>query len=221
MKKAGIALATLVFASSTATADPVRVVTSGFYDVTWGEEFSLSLAGNGFEIVGDAATRDMPLFRCHPCEPGSSIDLGATFTGDWFNTVTATVDGTSFGTVYLAGEMRFSSGSVLVPNIPEPDPLGRAPDASVGLPFLFAAQLMAFATETRTGAPLFSSGFSGQGTATVTFINNPRFVGLYADRIQYAFAATDPVPEPATMTLLGIGLAAAAAARRRIKGPSA
>ena len=220
MKKAGIALAALLLACSTATADPVRVVTSGFYGVTWGEESALSVSGNGFDIGGDAATRDMPLFRCHPCEPGSSIDLGATFTGNWFNTVTATVDGTSFGAVYLAGEMRFSSGSVIVPNIPKPDPLGAAPEASLSLPFLFAAQLMAFATENRTGAPLFSSGFSGHGTATVTFINNPGFVGLYADRIQYAFAATDPVPEPATMTLLGIGLAGAAARRRLKRRPS-
>lgn len=198
----------------TAAADPVRVVTSGSYTVVWGEESNLLLLGAGFEIAGSAFTRDMPLFRCHPCAPGSTLDLGATLTGalggddaGW-----ATVDGTSYRPAYYLGDIRFASGSVVVPDLP---PVIGADQADMSLPFLFTAQLSAFPTADRTGPALFTGSFTGTGVATVTFINNPNFVGLYADRIDYTFDAAGPVPEPATLLLVGGGLAAAIRRRQQ------
>lgn len=208
------ALASLLVTTASAAAEPVRVA-SGFYSVTWGEESFLDFIGSGFEIEGNAATRELPLFRCHPCAPGDTIDLGASFTGSWFNTVTATLDGTTYAPAYLAGEMQFSSGTIVVPHIPDPDPLGPAPQVDMILPFTFTASLRGFPNEDLSGDALFSGRFSGSGRAILSLINNPSFVGLYADRIEYQFQDSDPIPEPATVTLLAIGISAAAASRAR------
>ena len=192
----------------TAAADPVRVVTSGSYVVVWGEESNLRLLGAGFEIGSSAFTRDMPLFRCHPCSPGSTLDLSATLTGalGGDDAGSATVDGTSYSPAYYLGEIRFASGSVVVPDLP---PIIGADEADASLPFVFTAQLSVFPTAARTGPASFTGSFTGSGIATVTFINNPNFVGLYADRISYTFDAADPVPEPASLLLVGGGLAVA------------
>jgi hypothetical protein len=38
--------------SSAARADPVNIVTSGFYSVVWDEESDFRFLGTGFEVIG-------------------------------------------------------------------------------------------------------------------------------------------------------------------------
>jgi hypothetical protein len=67
--------------SPVALADPVRIVTSGFYNVVWDEEPDFLFVGAGFDLgrMADADRTANPLFRCHPCPPGTSLDLSTDF----------------------------------------------------------------------------------------------------------------------------------------------
>ena len=197
-------------------ADPVSIVTSGFYAVVWDEDSDFRLVGVGFELQGLANSGDNnPLFHCHPCAGGTSLDLSTNFDANRNETFPAVFDGRSYAQVFYIGDMAFQAGSVIAPDLPTPGPGDAAPRADVNAPFVASGFLTAYDNVERAGVPLFSDAFSGRGTATVTFFNSPEFGGIWAERISYQFDDSAPIPEPATLLLIGTGLSAMYMTRRR------
>jgi len=202
-----LTIAAVLTFSPVALADPVRIVTSGFYTVIWDEESDFRFVGTGFELRGLANDpgRTNPLFRCHPCPPGTSLGLSTDFRTDRDERHSAIFEGLFYPEVYYTGSTTIRAGSVIVPDL--------ADRAVLSAPFTASGFLAAYDNIARTGAPLFSTALSGRGTASVTFI--PRIEGIDADSISYQFNDSAPIPEPATLLLVGSGLSAMYLRRRR------
>src|SRR5262249_48851399 len=137
-----VAVTAVLVGSSTASADPVRVVSTGFVDAHEGDN-TFVLVGDGFRVSGLAFPVG-PLNVCFPCDPGRSIGLSASGGVGVFGDP-AVVDGRRFegineieGGPFLSGQFDFTSGSVLVPDVP----VDRIAERS--LPFVFAGTLAGF-----------------------------------------------------------------------------
>jgi hypothetical protein len=201
-----LTIAAVLTFSPLALADPVRIVTSGFYSVVWDEDSEFRFNGTGFELHGLAnAGENNPLFRCHPCAAGTSLNLSTDFRTDRPETDLAIFEGVFYPEAYFTGSTTIRAGSVIVPEV--------ADRAVLSVPFTASGFLAAYDNIARTGAPLFSTALSGRGTASVTFI--PRIEGIDADSISYQFDDSAPIPEPATLLLIGSGLSAMYLRRRR------
>lgn len=207
--------AVLIAGATPSSGDPISIVAdSSFFSNTWGEESTLRLIAEDFNLLGVGFVRDSPIFRCQGCSAGTSLNLGSGADG-LVGDGRVTIDNQS-SEVFLSGRMRFSSGNVIVPDLPAPLPGGGATVMEISLPFQFHALLTGHPDVELTGPPVFSRAFRGRGTATVTFVNRGERE-IVADTIMYDFGPTtaDPVPEPATLLLTSGGLAAVAARRRR------
>jgi hypothetical protein len=205
-----LTIAAVLTFSPVALADPVRIVTNGFYTVIWDEESDFRFVGTGFELRGLANSgENNPLFRCHPCPPGTSLGLSTDFRTDRHERHSAIFEGLFYPEVYYTGSTTIRAGSVIV----VPDLADRG---VLSAPFTASGFLAAYDNIARTGAPLFSTALSGRGTASVTFRNlHLPGIGIDADSISYQFDDSAPVPEPATLLLVGSGLSAMYLRRRR------
>jgi len=206
-----LTIAAVLTFSPVALADPVRIVTSGFYTVIWDEESDFRFIGTGFELRGVANDpgRTNPLFRCYPCAAGTSLGLSTDFTGSSYTEDSAIFEGLFYPDVYYTGSMTIRAGSVIVPDL--------ADRAVLSAPFTASGFLAGYDNIAGTGALLFSTALSGRGTASVTFRNLhlPGIEGIHADSISYQFDDSAPIPEPATLLLVGSGLSAMYLRRRR------
>jgi hypothetical protein len=216
LRRCALAVGVVLTFSPAAQADPVNIITSGFYSLGFGRDLDFRFFGTDFHFVGLASGDVQPLFECHPCASGTSLDLTTNLDGilDLGFPPLAFLDGRTFppNTPFFNGSMAFHAGRVTAPDLPPPfDVTMRS------VPFVASGFLTAFDNIERTGIPFFSGAFSGQGTATVTFFNEEGF-GLIAQFVRYEFHEAAPTPEPATLFLIGTGLSAASAARRRRRG---
>jgi len=202
--------------SPAAQADPVNIITSGFYSLAFDEDVDFRFIGTDFEIVGMAGdlASVQPLFTCRPCEAGTSIDLSGHFASELDLEIGGILDGRSFPLVFYNGGMAFHTGHVIVPELPPPPPDGGFTQTTLHVPFVASGFLTAHDNVERTGLPIFSGAFRGGGTASVEFLNLPDF-GTVTETVRYEFQEAAPTPEPATLVLLGTGLSAAYAGRRR------
>ncbi len=211
-----LAIVATLSLSASAAGDPVSVVTGGFYTTIWDEEPDLRLLGSGFDLVAVPVGGGQPLFQCHPCVGGTRIDLSDRILGVDEILFPAVFNGQSFPGVFYKGSLSFQAGTVIVPDLATPAPDDPASRAELKTPFVATGVLTAYDNIAATGVPLFSSAFTGRGTATallLTFPDQPHEVNV--DQVRYAFSSAAPIPEPGTLLLLGSGLAAGCAARRR------
>ena len=215
----------LMLSSTAASADPVRVVTDGFFG-SGGDDTGLWVVGSNFDLATGARPGASPVVTCDPCTPGAEIDLSATVSiRDW-GPGSATLDGRTYATVYYGGSLVFSAGSVIVPGVP-PQPAGLDETAIVPAftTFTFAGTLSGFADPSLTGAPLFSVDLAGSGSgpfAAIAGFGNLG-AGVFLDYVDYRFDEGAPVPEPGSLLLFGSGAAwvAARCRRRRQQGAMA
>jgi hypothetical protein len=217
LKTTALAMGIALSVSSAARADPVNIVTSGFYSVVWDEESDFRFLGTGFEVIGLPNSGSRPLFRCHPCEVGTSLDLSDNFDSVQNVHTPAIFDGRSHSAVFYTGSMVFRAGSVLAPFLPDSGPAAGV-QATLRAPFVASGFLTAYDNEAHAGLPVFSGAFSGRGTASAVFVNQGAgsgFDGVWTERVTYDFQDASQTPEPATLLLMSTGVITACAARRR------
>lgn len=154
------------------------------------------------------------------CVPGASLDLGTVFggplrdfsLGQGFATINGVQHGTDTGPpgqghLFLTGTLTFETPDVVIPP-------GGADPLNLTAPFLFSGRVVG-ANESPVMAPLFELDLSGVGVARMSLdLDN----GVYQFQgVEYVFAASEPIPEPAALILVGSGLAGLVARRRRLR----
>ena len=202
-KSLKLAIVTIIVAHLAAIhawADPIRVV-SGSLSFDTGDPPSFRLmtsSGQLFEAEGFRV--NWPATCFFECSPGEAIPLSITPTTQFDGSMVFFTDGVeTFPVMNLA----ISAPSVTVGSDPD------EPNGPFGVmyrrPFTFAGQLTGFASEDRSGAPLFDLTLVGNGTATLRMDKEN---GLFSfSSLDYDFAAA-PVPEPGTLLLAATGVAA-------------
>lgn len=199
----------LTVLSSTAFADPVRVITSGHtYQLVEDGETGFVFSGSGFQFIGEVDPR-LAGSCGGPCVPGSTLDLSATMTPNVFPPSSATIDGRTYESIYFSGSFDFDAGSVSVPNVPLDGP-SQFPAAR----FTFTGTLAGYADMSLSGTPLFAVALAGQGTGRQGFHHYPANGFITRDGFTYEFESA-PVPEPGSLLLFGSGAAWTAARWRR------
>ena len=205
----------VVLISNAAGAEPIS--TGAVF--TGGDDTGFNFFGPDFSFMASRVLD--PILNCAPCTPGSAFNVSTTLAvTDWAGR--ATVDGETYESVYFRGLFDFTSGSVIVPDIPPgqsgPDNEGLSHELTG---FTFTGRLAGFAAPGPAGAPLFSADLSGGGVAVVAFSNFPPESGTRVAQLDYQFESVAATPEPGSLLLLGSGAAWIAARwSRRLSSPS-
>ena len=202
---AALCLATV----ATAAADPIAITAGTISAAAPGSSSPSPASFTGvpsFSFVGVVISgegRIDPFGECLiPCFPGSTISVGGVLLGGAIPGV-ATFHGTRYRVGGVVTNENPNSlyldlvGAAIVP------PLGGV-SARITAPFTMTGTLF-------TG--VFAANMTGQGVASVWFRSEPldeHSSGWSAERVQYTFSPSTPVPEPATLGTLAFGLAALA-----------
>jgi regulation of enolase protein 1 (concanavalin A-like superfamily) len=186
----------LLFLGSEAAPANAATITSGTVSMYW--DGSLS----GFQLSGAATQLNGEVLQSPPLS-----SLSANTTADLSSTISttqasnhpfpATINGTSYPSVWVKGTFTFAAQPLLIP-------LGSdGALASFSTPFTMQGQFDGFADQAMT-QPLFSVSLSGSGTATIgplrNFSNNTwAFAGGGSESFTFAGA----LPAPWTSTDIG------------------
>jgi PEP-CTERM motif-containing protein len=200
-------------------ADPI-VVTSGFLAQHTSDPLVFRFVAPGLDVNGFSNNLfDLPgefgVFRTC-CRSGEPIDMSARVSRQLDDGVNVMFGGISYAQVWWGGELRFDAPSVMMPPTVSPTTL-------VQVPFALSGQLIAFATSTLSGTPLFATSLAGAGVASLGFLlptGTPDLVGIGDLDYEISVSAPAPTPEPASLILLGSGLAVAGIRRWRRRRPN-
>jgi hypothetical protein len=195
-----------VLTPSVVRADPV-VITTGFLSVTGltgGPVYSF--AGEDFSVAGGGEPGFTAPQLCFPCAGGDLIGLNSTFVGTSLGHGTATINGSTFGSLSLSGNIDFIGSPILLPPA--------ISNISLTAPFTFSGFMFGCEGPHINCTPfnsVFSTELTGQGLATIqlnTFVLDGDGRSLYQfQSVTYNFSGT-PIPEPTSILLLTGGLAA-------------
>jgi hypothetical protein len=149
---------------------------------------------------------------CYPCQDDVTI---RAFTGrfeTWgLGFGPATVGGVNYDRVHYTGAIFFSTPAFTLQNL--------SPSFTIEVPFNMTGNLMGSAGMGGQPPVMFTTAFSGHGTASFLFRSYLYTHGGWLHELQsvtFNFSPDPaPVPEPATLLLFGTGLAAVAARYRR------
>ena len=216
--RVGCIALTIVLSSSTAFADPVRIIW-GFFG-SGGDDTGLAVETADVNLSTGALPPSIgPVVTCEPCIPGTLLNLSATVTiQDWGAGNATFADGRTFSNVYYSGSLVFNAGSVVVPDVP-PQPPGLEETVPVNRfsTFTFTGTLTGFADPSLTGTPLFSTELFGGGSGPFAvwagFGNLGS--GVFLDFVDFHFDDVAPTPEPGSLLLFGSGVALVARFRKR------
>lgn len=210
---AWLAVVLVLSSSTTAFADPIRIITSGTF-ATGQEDTGFYVQGS--DLVIRAQWGLDPVVQCGPCIPGTTLNLSSTVSVvDWPSPPPGvTFTGQTYDSVFFRGTLDFDAGSVIVPDIP---PGG--PTQILSSTFTFTGTLAAFAQPGGSGTPLFSTNLTGAGMGPfgvrVVFKNRDDVPHLQVYQLDYHFDDVTATPEPGSLLLFGSGAAWVAACWRK------
>jgi hypothetical protein len=151
-RRAAATFALMLALATPVSADPVRV--TGYVHLT-DDPASFRLVGPDFVINGGWSEEDNPMYDCYPCSVGTQIDMDARMRGpeqlgDAWGVINGVVYELESGSrFYLDGDLQLSGPVITIPAVQEVE------NGQVSAGFTLAGWLAAYATEDRSGTPLF------------------------------------------------------------------
>jgi hypothetical protein len=122
----------LAAGAGVASADPL-VVTSGFFNMSFGDPTFFRFTGEDFDLGGAYQGSYInlgPYQTCLHCEPGSTIDLSSRASGRIGGVFSGQFQGAEYSNVALFGELRFDAPTVTAPETIA-RPFERHPDRAI------------------------------------------------------------------------------------------
>ena len=191
-------------------AEPI-VVTSGSLTLPgFFSAPSYSFSGENFTVTGSGGEAGSTGPQtCFPCVSGNIINVNSSFGGSSLGQGSATINGMTFNTVVLGGQIQFSGSPLIVPVA--------TTSVTLTAPFTFSGTLFGCqVTPCIQQNAVFTTQLTGSGLAFIELRFFPESNFFQHERTTYVFGPTE-IPEPTSLLLLAGGLTALGGAKLKLK----